>query len=133
MSLLADKTIRVAVGILKRGETFLIAERPADKPYSGYWEFPGGKIEENELSLDALKRELHEELGITVVSAQHCFDHTHQYPDKTVLLEMWLVTEFLDEPHGKESQVLRWVTLPQMLELRLLEGNWPVIEGIKRL
>ncbi len=62
--------VHVVAGILLRGDRMLIAERPAGKPYDGYWEFPGGKIEENESAHAALARELHEELGIEVVSAQ---------------------------------------------------------------
>lgn len=125
--------IRVAVGILKKADRVLVAERPPDKPYSGYWEFPGGKIEASEMGADALKRELHEELGITVVTAVRWFEHEHAYPDKTVLLEMWLVTDFIGEPHGKENQQLRWVNLSELLALRLLEGNWLIIDKIKQL
>lgn len=123
--------IRVAVGIIKRGNTVLVAERPLHKPYSGYWEFPGGKIESNESGLTALKRELHEELGVDVISAELLFEHQHAYPDKTVLLELWLVHDFTGEPHGKEEQSLRWVTAQTIEELRLLEGNWAILERIK--
>lgn len=125
--------IRVAVGILRRNGQVLVAERPADKPYSGYWEFPGGKIETDESADNALRRELHEELGITVLACQPWFEHLHAYPDKTVLLEMWLVDDFDGEPHGKENQSLRWVGLEDLLTLRLLEGNWPIISKIKEL
>lgn len=125
--------IRVAVGILQQDNKVLVAERPKGKPYDGYWEFPGGKIETNESGIDALKRELNEELGIQVKQANFWFDHTHTYPDKTVFLEMWQVTEFLGKPISKENQTLRWVTFPEILNLRLLEGNWPIIEKIKLL
>jgi len=125
--------IRAVVGIIKRGEKVLVAKRPENKPYSGYWEFPGGKIEENELGKDALIRELHEELGVDVASAKHLFDHVHAYPDKTVILELWLVMDFSGEPHSKENQEIRWVTLSEMLSLNLLEGNWAIMEKIKVL
>lgn len=127
------KPIRTVVGILKRDATVLVGQRPAGKPYSGYWEFPGGKIEEKESGRDALIRELHEELGIEVITAQPWFEYTHAYPDKTVLLEMWLVTAFSGEPHSKENQELRWVTMQEILDLRLLEGNWPIIDKIRTL
>lgn len=127
------KPVRVAVGILKKDGKVLVAERPQDKPYAGYWEFPGGKIEANESGADALKRELHEELDIQVIAATHWFEHHHTYPDKTVYLEMWLVTEFSGEPQAKENQQLRWVTLSEILDLRLLEGNWPIIDKIRAL
>lgn len=123
--------IRVVVGILKRGQTVLVAKRPLHKPYSGYWEFPGGKVEDSELSQDALARELQEELGITVLSSQKLFEHEHTYPDKSVHLDIWQVTEFQHEPHPNEQQELRWVTYNEMLELRLLEGNWAIIDKLR--
>jgi len=124
------RLIPVVVGILQRDEKILVGQRPADKPYGGYWEFPGGKIEKDELALDALKRELHEELGIEVVSATFWLEYPHTYPDKTVLLTMWRVTHFKGEPHSKENQTLRWATPSEMLELNLLEGNRAVIGEI---
>ena len=63
--------INVAVGILMRDNgDVLLGQRPEGKPYAGYWEFPGGKVEEDESIADALRREFVEELGITVVSAE---------------------------------------------------------------
>ncbi|MBV9575706.1 MAG: (deoxy)nucleoside triphosphate pyrophosphohydrolase [Gammaproteobacteria bacterium] len=125
------KPLRVVVGIVKKQEKILIGQRPIGKPYSGYWEFPGGKIEENESGQEALTRELYEELGVQVETAYFCFEHTHTYPDKTVLLEIWLVSAFSGEPYCKENQILRWVTFTEMMELRVLEGNLPIVEKIK--
>lgn len=125
--------VRAVVGILRRGGKVLVAQRPEGKPYSGYWEFPGGKVEQNESTESALKRELHEELGIQVTSLQHWFEHTHSYPDKTVLLDLWLVDSFDGEPHGKENQQLTWATFEDMQALRLLEGNIPLLDRIKSL
>ncbi len=128
-----NQLVRVAVAILKREALFLVAERPLDKPYGGYWEFPGGKIEDDELPETALKRELHEELGIEVTAAQVWFEQEHDYPDKRVLLHVWLVTAFKGEPYGREEQALRWVGLDEMVKLRVLEGNWLIIEKMKSL
>ncbi len=123
--------IKAVVGILQRADKMLIAERPVGKPYSGYWEFPGGKIEQNETSKAALKRELFEELDIVVTSAQFICDHVHAYPDKTVFLEIWRVTNFRGEPISKENQLLRWASFSELLTMPLLEGNWPIIEKLK--
>lgn len=125
--------IRVVVGVLKRNQTVLVAKRPLHKPYSGYWEFPGGKIEANETPDVALSRELHEELGVDVIASQKLFEHVHHYPDKSVLLDIWLVTHFQQEPAGKEQQELRWVAYNEMLDLRLLEGNWAIIDKLKQV
>lgn len=127
------KLIRAVVGILQREGKVLVAERPIGKPYSGYWEFPGGKIEPNETGLNALKRELHEELGIDIIEADFWFEHEHAYPDKTVHLEMWRVIEFDGEPHSKENQQLRWVNFSEINQLRLLEGNWPILNKIQSI
>jgi len=126
-------SIRVAVGILRRDGNVLVAERPVGKPYAGYWEFPGGKIEPDESGLEALTRELHEELGIEVISAKPWFEYEHRYPDNTVILEMWLVDQFSGEPHSKENQTLRWVNYSEMKALRLLEGNWPIMTRLIEL
>jgi 8-oxo-dGTP diphosphatase len=125
--------VKVVVGIIQRDGKVLVAERPADKPYAGYWEFPGGKIEENEAGKHALTRELHEELGIDITSANQWFTHDHHYPDKSVHLEIWLVDQFSGEPHPKENQQLRWVNYDEMMSLRLLEGNWPIMTKLKEL
>lgn len=125
--------IEVVVGILKHDEKVLVGQRPEGKPHSGYWEFPGGKVEKEESALDALKRELSEELGITLVQAEPWFEHHHQYPDKIVLLKIWQVKDFLGEVQAKEGQRLRWVTFPEIMALQLLEGNWPIIDKIKSL
>lgn len=123
--------IHVAVGIIRKNNEILIAKRPPGKPYSGYWEFPGGKIEPNETVEAALKRELHEELGIEISASQVLFEHTHSYPDKTVLLKIHLIDHFLGDPYGKEGQVLRWVNYPALLKLKLLEGNLSILAKLK--
>ena len=125
--------IQVAVGILKRGDTILIAKRPQDKPYGRYWEFPGGKVEHNESSKMALFRELYEELDIKIKEAQHWFSHIHAYPDKTVLLDMWLVTDFMGEPRGIENQILHWAKCSDLPMLPLLEGNKTMVDRIREL
>jgi len=128
-----ENVVRAVVGIIKRDDQVLVGERPLGKPYSGYWEFPGGKIEPNEQGKAALIRELHEELGIKVTVTDLWFSHTHPYPDKTVFLEMWLVKAFIGEPQPKENQLLRWVTFEELVALRLLEGNLPIIHQLKSL
>lgn len=128
-----DKIVHAVVGILQRKQLVLVAQRPLDKPYSGYWEFPGGKVEAGETSEFALKRELFEELNIHVTEASPSFQHKHTYPDKTVLLDVWVVSAFQGEPIAQEQQQLRWVNQSELNELNLLEGNWAILEKIKIL
>lgn len=129
----ASKTIYAVAGLLMRDGKLLIAERPEGKPYSGYWEFPGGKVEEDEAGDAAIRRELQEELGVSVLRAERWFEHVHAYPDKTVLLELWLVTDFEGEPESREHQELRWASYEEILHLRLLEGNLAILSQIKSL
>jgi 8-oxo-dGTP diphosphatase len=126
-------TVHAVAGLIMRDGKLLMAERPEGKPYSGYWEFPGGKIEDDEDVGTAIKRELHEELGIEVTNAEPWFEHLHAYPDKTVFLELWLIKEFSGEPQGLENQQLRWVGYEEILHLNLLEGNLAIVSQIKSL
>lgn len=125
--------IPVVVGIIRRGDLFLVAERPVGKPYSGYWEFPGGKVEPGEDALTALKRELHEELGIDVTEASLWQEREHTYPDKTVFLSLWQVHHYHGEPQSLENQTLAFVTIEQMRALRLLEGNRHIMVALEQL
>ncbi len=101
--------IPVAVGILYRQDgCILLASRPADKPWPGYWEFPGGKIEAGESGRDALARELDEELGIQVTAATPWLTLRHDYPTASVRLQCFLVREWRGEPAPREGQTLCW-------------------------
>ena len=96
---------RVAAGILRdSANRVLITERLCDGPFNGLWEFPGGKISAGETSVQALRRELAEELGIDVTAARPYLDLHHEYPDRTVDLEFFLVTAWHGEPAGLEGQ-----------------------------
>ena len=98
----------VAAGILQDSAgRILISERLCDGPFNGLWEFPGGKISEGESAVDALHRELAEELGIDVTDSQAFMDLHHEYPDRTVDLEFFLVTGWQGEPRGLEGQGIR--------------------------
>ena len=119
------------MGILKREEKILIAKRPLNKPYGGYWEFPGGKIEKNESNEAALKRELYEELGIHIQIAKEMPAYAHHYPDKTVLLNPWIVIQFSGEPYGREGQNLAWVFFAELARYQLLEGSGILIDQMK--
>jgi 8-oxo-dGTP diphosphatase len=123
--------VLVAVGIITRDNQVLIAERPADKPYSGYWEFPGGKLDSAESAEQALHRELQEELGISVLSSKHLFNHTYDYVNNSVELSVWHVADFVGEPQGQERQSLAWVDFSTMSDYPLLPGNWAILEQIK--
>lgn len=106
--------LAVACGVLVRGGRVLLAQRPAGKVAAGYWEFPGGKIEPGETTRQALERELHEELGVEVRAARPLIRFRHEYTNRTVLLDTWLIDGFDGEPHGREEQALAWVTAEEL-------------------
>ena len=99
----------VAVGILQRADgQVLFAQRPAGKPYAGYWEFPGGKIEPGESARAALVRELEEELGVRVTAATAWLTQRHVYPHAHVELQFFLVSEWEGEILPQEEQRVAW-------------------------
>ena len=125
---------RVAAGILRDAAgRVLISERICDGPFDGLWEFPGGKIGAGETAADALRRELAEELGITVTSAQPFMALHHEYPDRTVDLEFFLVSEWQGDPTGLEGQGVRWVATIELDLDELLPADAPVLERLVNL
>ena len=121
--------IQVVAAILRdRQGRVLIAERPAGKPLAGFWEFPGGKLEPGEAAFTALKRELHEELGIRVQHAYRMLRFTHRYPEREVELDVWRVTAWAGEPSSQEGQHLEWVLPEEMGDWQLLPADEPIIK-----
>jgi 8-oxo-dGTP diphosphatase len=124
--------IHVAVGVvINPHKEILIAERPAHKYCPGLWEFPGGKIEQNESPFAALQREFQEEIGIQIISADAWFQIKHDYPDRQVLLEIWRVTEFQGKPHGAEGQLIRWIAASQLDQYQFPDGNVLILQKLK--
>ena len=109
MSEAQARPIDVAVGILiKPNGDVLLGQRPDGKPYSGYWEFPGGKVDPGESILDALKREFVEELGMEVVSAEEWCGIEHVYEHAHVRLHFFISREWRGEPQSLEGQAFAW-------------------------
>jgi 8-oxo-dGTP diphosphatase len=101
--------IDVAVGVLIRPDgDILLGQRPEGKPYAGYWEFPGGKVEPGESILSALKREFLEELGIDIKTATPWCGVEHRYPHAHVHLHFYLCYAWYGEPQGLEGQAFAW-------------------------
>lgn len=105
----------------------LIAKRPADKHQGGLWEFPGGKVEAGEDVLGALARELHEEIGIEVRQARPLIRVRYDYPDRSVLLDVWRVDSFSGEPRGCEGQPVVWCGVDELSERDFPAANRPII------
>ena len=128
----AAAPVNVAVGILmKANGDVLLAQRPAGKPYAGYWEFPGGKVEAGEAILDALKREFVEELGITILTAEPWCGVEYVYPHAHVRLHFYISRVWEGEPQSLESQAFAW---QGKLDVEpLLPATLPLIEWLNKV
>jgi 8-oxo-dGTP diphosphatase len=121
-------TIQVAVGIVANTEgQLLVAKRPDHWLGGGFWEFPGGKLEANEDSLSALKRELFEEIGIIVHSCSPLIHLTYDYPERTVILDAWKVHSFTGRATGQEGQKLCWRSPEALNHLDMLPANRAIV------
>lgn len=128
-----SETVQVAVGIVSNAAgAVLITRRPDHVHQGGLWEFPGGKVERGETVALALRRELHEELGVTVQAAEPWLHIRHAYSDKTVLLEVWRVTAYTGEPHGREGQPLVWALPAELATFAFPAADQPILAALER-
>jgi len=125
----ADRSlVQVAVGVLVRGDqAFLLTSRPEGKAYAGYWEFPGGKLEAGETVVQALRRELQEEIGITIQDCTLWKTERIDYPHALVQLNFCKVTQWTGELQMLESQSFAWQQLPVVVT-PVLPGTVPVLQ-----
>lgn len=123
--------VHVAVAVIQNSQgQYFIAKRPKETHQGGLWEFPGGKVENNETVVDALKRELLEEVGITITQSTPLIKIHHDYNDKSVLLDVWQVNAFLGEAFGKEGQETSWVNKSDFSLYDFPAANLPIITAI---
>jgi 8-oxo-dGTP diphosphatase len=119
--------VDVAVGVLIDAEgRFLLTSRPAGKVFAGYWEFPGGKLEAGETVEQALRRELHEEIGIHIGAAEPWKVELMDYPHARVRLHFCKVHEWRGSFEMRERQAMAWQTLPVLVS-PVLPGTLPVL------
>ncbi len=123
--------IEVAVAVITRSDgSFLLARRPEGKPYAGYWEFPGGKVEPGESSLHALNRELMEELGIHIELAYPWITRVFTYAHATVRLYFYKLVKWHGELHAYENQELFWQSAGEVGVAPMLPANVPVLRAL---
>jgi 8-oxo-dGTP diphosphatase len=121
----------VAAAIFNDQGQVLITRRADHVHQGGLWEFPGGKLEAGESVQDGLKRELLEEVGISINQAQPLIRLRHDYPDKSVLLDVWRVEDFSGTAHGAEGQPLNWVRVDELRNYVFPEANHSIISALR--
>ena len=127
-----NKYVEVSAAVLQRPDgSFLLAQRPPDKIWAGYWEFPGGKIEPGETPHHALVRELREELGIDVQTAFPWLTRVFTYPHATVRLNFFRVAAWGGELHPHEGQQFSWQHPAEVLVEPVLPANAPILRALE--
>jgi len=123
--------VEVAAAVIERADgAFLLAQRPPGKVYAGWWEFPGGKLDDGEEPRAGLARELHEELGIDVRRAYPWITRVHAYAHATVRLNFFRVVDWAGEPQPRERQAVRWQRLDGPMAEPMLPANAPVLASL---
>lgn len=121
------QVVEVAVGVLVQSDgQFLLTSRPCGKVYAGYWEFPGGKLELGESVEQALRRELQEEIGITIGAIHPWKVELVDYPHSLVRLNFCKVFDWVGELKMLEGQSFAWQSLPVAVQ-PVLPGTVPVL------
>lgn len=124
--------IPVVTGLIRKNGNLLLGLRP-DGSMAGVWEFPGGKVEPGEDPIHALKRELHEELGIDADVGRLLFVSSHKYGETNLLLMFYEVLYWRGEPKAVHHQELQWASLEDLPRLELPEANRAVLPRLRQL
>lgn len=122
--------LHVVVGVLIKEDTVCIAKRSDSVHLGGLWEFPGGKVEKNEMAMQALIRELNEEIGIMVESAQPLIQLPYDYPERQVLLDFWQVIQYSGEPQGCEGQAVIWAKIADLPKYNFPDANHKIVNWL---
>ncbi len=128
------KTRLVSCSILQKKNKYLVCKRPSHKTFAEYWEFPGGKLEQNENFYDAIIRELYEELGIVVtIKDLNIIDNvTHSYKkNEVIIMAVFLLKKWKGKIKARESQTIKWVSKSEINKLNFLEGSKIILERVQ--
>jgi 8-oxo-dGTP diphosphatase len=127
----AERMVEVAAAVIRGDDgRVLLAQRPKGRPYPGYWEFPGGKIEPGETPLQALTRELEEELAIVVGAATPWLTRVHRYTHATVKLHFFRIEQWEGDLTNREHDALAWERIGAVSVSPLLPANGPILRAL---
>ena len=126
---LTGPSIRVVLAAIRDAhDRILLTRRHADAHQGGLWELPGGKLEPGESAFTALQREIHEELGLCIATAEPLIRIAHAYPDRRVRLEVLETRDWSGTPQSREGQPLRWVSAAELDTLEFPAANVPILQ-----
>ncbi len=124
--------ICVAVGVvIDRNEKILLTKRAPDVHQGDLWEFPGGNIKYSEDPFTALIRELNEEVGIVVQKARPLIKFNYNYPDQSLLIDVWIVSDWEGKAYGREGQEFKWVQTTELAEIQMPSANKVILNAIR--
>lgn len=126
------RVIDVVAGVIfnQSRTKVLLAYRHTKQHQGDRWEFPGGKVESDEVPSDALIREIQEEIGIDVTDCELRSSTEYQYPEKLVRLQFWNVLEYTGNPVGREGQTIKWFAMHELADLQFPEANQDVVDSL---
>ena len=124
--------IHVVAGVIRDGDgRVLLTQRPPGKHLAGLWEFPGGKREPGESPEDALRRELHEEIGIAAGALHRVICFPWDYAEKSIFLDVYEIVDFCGLPHGREGQAIRWELPDDLQAIPMPSADAPVVSALR--
>lgn len=127
------KHLHIAAGVIRNSQQHIfITKRPEGTHMAGFWEFPGGKLEQDELPEAALIRELEEEVGIIVTEYEQFHHVDHEFEDRIITLYFFIVSAWDNEPYGKEGQDSRWVEQKALIADEFSPANRIIVDMLTR-
>jgi 8-oxo-dGTP diphosphatase len=121
----------VVCGLIKKGNQFLITRRKLNKSLGGYWEFPGGKIEGSESDIEALNREIKEELGMKIFNLLYFSENLHKYENYTICLRAYLCETNSDPKKLIDHDSYKWCNISEIEEKELAPADVPILKKLR--
>ncbi|NMP32055.1 8-oxo-dGTP diphosphatase MutT [Thalassotalea sp. M1531] len=125
------KQVHVAVGVIVKGKQVFLTRRHSSAHQGGKWEFPGGKVESDETVAQALARELKEEVSIDILACTPFMEISHDYGDKQVKLDIFVVDQFIGEPNSLEGNEQQWFAISAINDLDFPAANLAIVEKLQ--
>ena len=126
------KQIKVVAGLIFQNDKLLICQRPKFKEHPLKWEFPGGKIKNDETNEEALIREINEELSINIINCEEMISYNFNYKElnKRVFIYFYLVNNFIGKILNNFHREIKWIEIKDIREYDFLEGDLKIIDFI---